>query len=320
MARKVTFRKRYAQKEPPGSIGLPASIAWSTIVVLLLIGLIQTFGRFKPIVDTTFGLTAFILIPAGGLISLGIFKVSRRKRRGKSRKHLEQKPQPVETPGKQARILEGDISAWWISVISPLENLILRRNLNPNFITILSFGFSLVGCTLFSIGWIFLAGWAVLFSGTLDILDGRIARKTGHVSSRGAFFDSVLDRYGEVLIFLGLAAHFRHSILFAIILVAMAGSLMVSYTRARAEGVGVTCKDVGIMQRPERVVLLGFGAIFSSILYMLRNTFGADFGPYLMGFVLVLIATLANYTAISRIAFVMRTLKKEKTNSGPSEP
>jgi len=52
----------------------------------------------------------------------------------------------------------------------------------------------------------------------------------------------------------------------------------------------------------------------------LRNTFGADFGPYLMGFVLVLIATLANYTAISRIAFVMRTLKKEKTNSGPSEP
>jgi len=318
MAWKMPVRKRYPQKEPEGSIGLPASIAWSTIAVLLLLGLIQAFGRFRPIVDTTFGLTAIVLILSGGLISLGVFKLARRKR-GEKGLNQEREDPPAEKAGMQTRILEGDISAWWISVISPLENLIARRDLNPNFITSLSFCFSLVGCVFFYVGWIFLAGWAVLFGGTLDILDGRIARKTGRVSRRGAFFDSVLDRYGEVLIFLGLAAHFRHSILFSVILLAMAGSLMVSYTRARAEGVGVTCKEVGIMQRPERIVLLGFGAIFSSILYMLRDTLGADFGPYLMGLVLVLIAVLANYTAISRIAFVMRELKEDGTKKDPPD-
>ena len=308
MAWKTPIRKRYTQKKPLEPIGLPASIAWSIIAALLLIGVFQEFGRSKPVLDSTLGLFSIFLILCGGLISLGIFKLTRRK----------EKPGTPEETRKKERILEGDITAWWISVISPLENLISRKQLNPNFITSLSFFFSLVGCAFFYIGWLFLAGWVVLFSGTLDILDGRIARKTGCASRRGAFFDSVLDRYGEVLIFLGLAAHFRHSILFSIILLALAGSLMVSYTRARAEGLGVTCKEIGVMQRPERVVLLGFGAIFSSILYMLRNILGADFGPYLMGFVLLLIAILANYTAISRIAFVMRELKNDSEDNGSS--
>lgn len=91
---------------------------------------------------------------------------------------------------------------------------------------------------------------------------------------------------------------------------------MVSYTRARAEGLGVTCR-VGIMQRPERIVLLGLGAIFSSVLYMLRGTIGVDGGPYLMGFVMLLIAILANYTAISRMAHVMRELKKDQETGPP---
>ncbi len=86
---------------------------------------------------------------------------------------------------------------------------------------------------------------------------------------------------------------------------------MVSYTRARAEGLGATCR-VGMMQRPERIVLLGLGAIFSSVLYMLRGTLGVDAGPYLMGFVLILIAILANHTAFSRMIYVMRELKKDK--------
>ena len=92
---------------------------------------------------------------------------------------------------------------------------------------------------------------------------------------------------------------------------------MVSYTRARAEGLGVTCR-VGMMQRPERIVLVGLGAIFSSVLYMLRGTLGVDAGPYLMGFVLILIAILANYTAFSRMIYVMRELKKDQENSPPS--
>ncbi len=283
-------------------MGLPASIAWSTIAVLLLLGVLHTFGKFQPRLETTFGLTSIILIPAGGLISLGLFKLTRRK---------SDRAQEQTGPGKPEGFLEGDVRAWWISVISPLENLLARRQWNPNFITSLSFSFSLVGCLFFCVGWLFLAGWMILFAGTLDILDGRIARKTGRVSRRGAFFDSVLDRYGELFIFLGLAAYFRHSILLPVILLALAGALMVSYTRARAEGVGVICK-VGVMQRPERIVLLGFGAIFSSILTMLRGTLGMNSGPWFLGGVLLFIAILSNYTAVSRVRYVMRELKEEE--------
>lgn len=281
------------------TIWLPASIAWSTIAVLILLGAVRELGWFHPALDTRFGLVLIGVLLAGAPVSIAIFRI-RRKR--------EAEAQGVERQKSSDRILDGEIQAWWISVISPLEDFLVRRKLNPNHITGLSFCFSFVGCVFLFNGWLFLAGWAILFGGTLDMLDGRIARKTGTVSKRGAFFDSVMDRYSEILIFLGLAAHFRYSILFYVILLGLGGSLMVSYTRARAEGLGLTCK-VGMMQRPERVVFLGFGAIFSSILYMLRETLGVDGGPYLMGFILLVIAILANATALSRMFYVMRELE-----------
>jgi phosphatidylglycerophosphate synthase len=302
MARKPLFRKRYPKKEAPQPAGLPTSIAWSTIAALILLGTIQELGRFGRALDTRFGLTFVCLFLAGTIISVGLF-VSGRRRNGISPREKRVK--------MQDRFLDGEIEAWWISVISPIENFLVRKRFNPDHITLLSFGFNVAGCILFCAGWVFMAGWAVLFAGTLDVLDGRIARKIGKASKRGAFFDSMLDRYGEILIFLGLAVHLRDSILFPVILVALAGSLMVSYTRARAEGLGATCR-VGMMQRPERIVLLGLGAIFSSVLYMLRGPLGMDAGPYLMGLVLVLIAILANHTAFSRMIHVMRELKNDE--------
>jgi CDP-diacylglycerol--glycerol-3-phosphate 3-phosphatidyltransferase len=311
MARRPLFRKRYPnpKKEAPEPPGLPTSIAWSTIAALILLGAIQEVGTFQRPLDTKFGLTFIGVFLGGAVISIGLFVLGRR-RDGIDR--------PAKQARKQERILEGEIEAWWISVISPLENFLVRKRLNPNAITALSFGFNAAGCVLFIVGWVFMAGWSILFAGTLDILDGRIARKIGKASKRGAFFDSMLDRYGEILIFLGLALHYRTSILFPIILLALAGSLMVSYTRARAEGLGVNCK-VGMMQRPERIVLLGLGAIFSSVLYMLRGTLGMNAGPYLMGFVLILIAILANYTAIARMVYVMRKLKKDQEQAEESD-
>ena len=302
MARKPLFRRRDPKKEAPQPVSLPTSIAWSTIAALILLGTIQELGRFGRPLDTRFGLTFIAVFLVGTIISVSLF-VSGRRRSG------------IVPPEKQSRmqerVLDGDIEAWWISVISPVENFLVRKRFNPDHITLLSFGFNAAGCILFCVGWVFMAGWAVIFAGTLDVLDGRIARKIGTASKRGAFFDSMLDRYGEILIFLGLAVHFRGSILFPVILLALAGSLMVSYTRARAEGLGVTCR-VGMMQRPERIVLLGLGAIFSSVLYMLRGTIGMNAGPYLMGLVLVLLAILANHTAFSRMIHVMRELKKDK--------
>ncbi len=308
MARRTFFRRKYPKGQAPESTSLPTSIAWSTIAALILLGAIQELGRFQRPLDSEIGLTFIGLFFAGAIMSISLFVLGRR-RNGMGG--------PVRQARRHERILEGEIEAWWISVISPVENYLVRKNLNPNSITALSFGFNAAGCVLFYVGWVFMAGWVILFAGTLDILDGRIARKIGKASKRGAFFDSMLDRYGEILIFLGLAAHFRDSILFPVILLALAGSLMVSYTRARAEGLGVNCR-VGIMQRPERIVLLGLGAVFSSVLHMLRGTLGLDAGPYLMGFVMILIAILANYTAISRMAHVMRELNKDQENSPPS--
>jgi len=301
--RDIAPRRRFLRRHSTEPIGLPASIAWSSIALLIFLGAIQEFGTLQPALDTTIGMTAIALILGGGIVSIGVFKLARRP-------HQDPSPRPSGKTARQ-RILGADIQAWWLSVISPLERYLARRQFSPNVVTLLSFSFSAAGCIFFHIGWMFLAGWVILFAGTMDILDGRVARSTGRVSRQGAFFDSVMDRYGEVLLFLGLAGRFRDSGLLYVILLAMAGSLLVSYTRARAEGLGISC-TVGIMQRPERVVFLGFGSIFSSILHMLRGPLSIDAGPYLMWAVLVFIAVLSNYTAVSRLVYVMRELSKDR--------
>jgi hypothetical protein len=113
VARKPLFRRRYPKKNDLEPVGLPASIAWSTIAAAILLGTIQELGRFQRPLDTQFGLTFIALILSGTLVSIGIFLVGRRKS-GSDRVAEETK--------KQQRILEGEIEAWWISVIAPLEN------------------------------------------------------------------------------------------------------------------------------------------------------------------------------------------------------
>ena len=129
--------------------------------------------------------------------------------------------------------------------------------------------------------------------------DGSVARSSGKVTPFGSFIDSVADRYSDIFALGGLVVYYCASSVLPAVLLSLAGSIMVSYTRARAEGLGATCR-VGMMQRPERIVLLGLGAVFSSVLFMLRGTLGLNAGPYLLGLVLVLIAVLANYTAFAR--------------------
>ncbi len=160
------------------------------------------------------------------------------------------------------------------------------------------------------IGW---AGAMVLFAGVFDMLDGQVARLGKMSSSFGALFDSVLDRYSELVLFLGIcyyliSHHYFYSSLFAF--VAMIGSLMVSYTRARAEGLGVECKE-GLMQRPERVITIGVSAIACGIT---AYFIGGDYKVYLPGtnlqvfetisvftIPLTIMAILTNYTAFKRL-------------------
>jgi phosphatidylglycerophosphate synthase len=144
----------------------------------------------------------------------------------------------------------------------PLSPLVKKINVNPNTLTIAGFALTTLAALVIA-RHLLLGGILVLLGGVLDMLDGIVARTNGKVTEFGAFLDSVLDRYADAFLFLGLAWYLAskgdHAGAF-LSLATLIGAYLVSYTRARAEGLGRECKT-GIMERPERIVLLAFGAI-----------------------------------------------------------
>ncbi|MFY7651281.1 MAG: DUF4833 domain-containing protein [Chitinophagaceae bacterium] len=209
------------------------------------------------------------------------------------------------------------------AVINPAVKMFIKMGLTPNAVTliglILNIGVAIIfvfGAEKTNRGDLSYIGWAgalVLFAGLFDMLDGQVARLGNMGSSFGALFDSVLDRYSELILFLGIcyyliAHHYFLSSLFAFI--ALIGSLMVSYTRARAEGLGVECKD-GLMQRPERVITIGITAVACGIAASFSHgnqkwyLFGNNISPIetisIFTFPLTIMAVLTNYTAVSRL-------------------
>lgn len=187
-------------------------------------------------------------------------------------------------------------------VIDPAVRWMVRRRVHPNLLTTLGFLSVVAAGVLYHLDHVRWAGALVLFGGTWDIFDGQLARSSGMASKFGAFYDSTLDRVSEVVVFLGLLSLYnsygRHLgdvwMVYALFL-AMGGSLMVSYTRARAEGLGLDCR-VGLMQRPARVLLLGFGSL----------SFGLMWGGLVLNTVIVLVAGLTNVTAFQRIWWVYK--------------
>ena len=205
-------------------------------------------------------------------------------------------------------------------IINPVVKGLIKMGVTPNVITTTGLVLNIVAAALFiyagylareesffSVG---LGGGVVLFAGLFDMLDGRVARMGNKVSRFGAFYDSVLDRYSELFTLFGLFFFLvlQGYVAWAIVaFVALIGSIMVSYVRARAEGLGLECK-VGLMQRPERVVLTSLGALFCGI-------FGdcTAFDPILiLALPLALIALLANVTAFVRVAHCYRLFNEGK--------
>ena len=194
---------------------------------------------------------------------------------------------------------------WFRARVDPLAESLLRLGVTPNGVTGLQLAGSVVCGVAYAHGWIFTAGWLLIATGTLDVLDGAMARRRGAASPRGAFIDSVVDRYGEFAVFAGLAAYFGGGTAMWLVFAAALGAFMVSYTRARAEGLGAECR-VGVMQRPERYVTLGFGSMASVLAAHLVCAPAPRHG-ILIGSI-ALVAVLANVTALQRAAFVMRRL------------
>lgn len=204
-------------------------------------------------------------------------------------------------------------------VINPLVKGMIRVGITPNFITTMGLVLNIVAAALLvyggmeHAGQLCYVGWAgaiILFAGLFDMMDGRVARMGNMSSVFGALYDSVLDRYSELVTLFGifywliLSGYPAGSIL---TFVALVGSIMVSYVRARAEGLDLECK-VGLMQRPERVVLTALGAIFAGVFSSVKA-----FDPVLILVVpMAVIAVLANLTAFWRILHCFRLLNKQK--------
>ncbi|WXG43044.1 MAG: CDP-alcohol phosphatidyltransferase family protein [Promethearchaeati archaeon SRVP18_Atabeyarchaeia-1] len=197
-------------------------------------------------------------------------------------------------------------------VIDPVASLFTRLRLTPNMVT--AFGALLATTTPFLMAnsEYLLFGIMVFLVGFLDGVDGAIARMTGTSTKWGGFLDSMLDRYGDSLIllsylFIPVAAPLGETKVLAIqfrmwICVAIIGSLMVSYTRAKSEAIGVRQADVGIAARSERLLLLSVTGILGCI-----NEYIAVYG-------LVAVAALANFTALYRIAHTNAILRREEEN------
>lgn len=165
------------------------------------------------------------------------------------------------------------ITALVYRMLAPLVRLLVRMRVTPNGLTtsglLVNFLAAVVliaGGELGQRGDMAYIGWAsalILFAGLFDILDGQVARTGGMTSTFGGIYDSVIDRYSELIMFLGMCYYLvSHGFFLTSLLsfIAMIGSVMVSYTRARAEGAGLSCKT-GIMQRPARIVLIGLAGI-----------------------------------------------------------
>jgi CDP-diacylglycerol--glycerol-3-phosphate 3-phosphatidyltransferase len=179
---------------------------------------------------------------------------------------------------------------------------------HPDLLTFAQLAVSALAGASFASGWIFVAGWLSLLAGTLDILDGGVARRLNVASARGALIDSVVDRWAEFTTFLGLGAFFRAQA-WMVLIVALAafGSLMVSYTRARAEGLGLAL-DLGRAQRPERVVLLGFGAWLSGLVAHLACPLLGRPTHVVLEVTVVVLAAVALWTALERARHAARAL------------
>lgn len=231
---------------------------------------------------------------------------------------------------EQQTTIRQNLQSGIYKVIDPVVRVFIKLGLTPNAVTSIGFVLNVGVAVIFIIGaeegnrgdltYIGWAGALILFAGLFDMLDGQVARLGNMKSTFGALYDSVLDRYSELIMYLGIcyylvAHHYFLSSIFAFI--ALMGSMMVSYVRARAEGLGIDCKG-GLMQRPERVVTIGLCAIVCGVasLYI-----GGNYKLYVPGIrfhvfetmsiftiPITVLAVLTNITAFKRLMDAKKSL------------
>jgi CDP-diacylglycerol--glycerol-3-phosphate 3-phosphatidyltransferase len=198
--------------------------------------------------------------------------------------------------------LWGWIKVGYLALIEPIVEWSVRHRISPNVITTAGTLCTCAAGFIFASGHISTAGWTLGLTAFFDVVDGTVARRTGKSTVFGAFYDSTLDRVADGALFGGLTyfyatdARFRSGPLVVICIVALLATMLTSYTRARAEGLGVEMKGIGMMERPERIALLSAPQAF----------FGLALDGWILASVITVLATTACITFVQRIRHVAR--------------
>jgi CDP-diacylglycerol--glycerol-3-phosphate 3-phosphatidyltransferase len=191
--------------------------------------------------------------------------------------------------------LTGGIGKFFGAIIDRIVRWLALSRIHPNVLTFLGLVINIWAAYLLAAGNFRWAGVVVIGAGLFDMVDGRVARATDRVTRFGGFFDSVIDRYSDLALYMGLLVFYatiNRSFYIVLTAVVMTGSVMISYTRARAENAIPKCK-VGFLERPERVVLIIIGALFDR-----------------MAPVLWVIAVLSNLTVVHRMIYTWQEAKR----------
>jgi len=198
--------------------------------------------------------------------------------------------------------------AYWC--FDPMKEALLRTRVTPNQLTAASLLASLGGALAFATGRFALGGWMVIACAVLDALDGMVARARGTASDAGELIDAAVDRYAEIATFAGIAAYYRnYPIGFWLALSSLGGALLVSYARAKGEISGIDAR-MGSMNRAERAVYIGIAGVLAPAAASLTESGAPHPAYYLMTATLLLVAVMANVTAIRRFTFIHDELRK----------
>jgi CDP-diacylglycerol--glycerol-3-phosphate 3-phosphatidyltransferase len=187
------------------------------------------------------------------------------------------------------------IGLFFGKIINAIVWVLSQLRIHPNVLTFIGLLINILAAFMFAAGSFRWGGVIVIGAGLFDMVDGRVARETNRVTRFGGFFDSVLDRYSDLGVLVGLLVYYssiNRNFYVVLTAIVMTGTVMVSYTRARAENLIPRCK-VGFLERPERVVLIIIGALFNC-----------------MAQVLWVIAVLSNITVISRMVLTWQECKR----------
>jgi CDP-diacylglycerol--glycerol-3-phosphate 3-phosphatidyltransferase len=198
--------------------------------------------------------------------------------------------------------LTGDLEKPFYAAVDPLVQRLIRAGVRPNTITTIGTGLVLISAVVYATGHIRIGGLLLLLSGVADTLDGQVARGGAMATRFGAFYDSTIDRVGDGATFIGIGAFLLtapdvayRTLAVILCMIAILGSVLVSYARARAEGLGIDCK-VGIAQRAERVLGLGLASV----------VFGAGRHALLLEAIVALLAVASIITVVQRFVYVHR--------------